>query len=175
MSVGAVHHEDYLVGRAFKGFTLRAADAPELFHEVCLRGKASCGVRNHHVKPAGLAGTHSVKDNGRGIAPGLAHDVNAVALAPDRKLLARGGPKRIGSGQKHGLIVGGKPLGNLADCGGFTGTVNARHHHHEGLGAVYVKRLLRGQEDALNFIAQRKAHFFRGFKAPEFYRVAQPL
>ena len=40
-------------------------------------------------------GSCTVKDNGRGIAPGLAHDVNAVALAPDRKLLARGG-KRFG-------------------------------------------------------------------------------
>ena len=73
------------------------------------------------------------------------------------------------------MLVGRKPLGDFANGGGLPRAVYARHHHHEGFGAVDVQRFLCREQNPYDFVPERPADFFGSFESVQFHSILQTL
>src|SRR5262249_15256890 len=76
----------------------------------------------------------------------LRDDGDAVALAPDRELLARGGTERVPRGEQDLVAPGLEQLRELADRGGLARAVHAREHDDERLAPGSRERRLERRE-----------------------------
>ena len=174
LTVCAVNHENDFVRGARQGFFLRALDAGELFHEVRLRRQTACGIGEHDINAAGLGRAHGVKNDCRGISALLRHYMHLISLAPLLKLLTRSSTEGV-AGEQYGFVPGRKPLGNLSDGGGFTGTVDACHHDDKRMSAFDIEILLGRLQHPGDDIDQFAADFLLGLQPLQFDRLAEFL
>ena len=160
---------------AFEGLALRTMNAAQLLHEMKLRGQAPGRVHDHDVDAAGLARVDGVEGHGGGVAPFLRDHVDAVSLAPDGELFARGGAEGVARGQEHGLALGGEEFRQFPDGRGLSGAVDARHHHDERRGTLHVEGDFRGGENRFDLIPKGAADLFLRAQSLQFNFVAQTL
>ena len=104
---------------------------PYFFHEVQLCRQASSRVCEQDVDTARFCGLNGIENYSGRIAAFLRDDGDVIAFAPSHQLLARGCPERVPSCQHHTFALTLKILGQLADGGGFAGTVDPGDHDHE--------------------------------------------
>ncbi len=80
---------------------------------------------------AGFRGGDGVVNDGGGIGAGfLLDDFDAVAMRPDFELLDGGGAESVGGAEHHAEIIFAQTIRELADAGGFAGTVHADDENH---------------------------------------------
>ena len=92
----------------------------------------------------------------------LADDIRSGTAGPDLQLVRSGSAEGIAGDQQHLFALLHLLLGDLADGGGLTNTVNADHQDHSGgcrevqLRAAHIQH---GNQDRF----QRLLGFLRGF------------
>src|SRR5208337_1650115 len=99
--------------------------------------EAACGVHDYRVRAAGFCCGHGFEDYRGGIGAGfLLDDFDAVALGPYLELFDGRGPEGVGGAENHAAAVLTEAVGELADAGGFTGTIYAHDENYTGIFAI---------------------------------------
>ena len=96
------------------GFLNHTLDFAQLFHQVQLCGQSPCGVDQHNVLAARLAGHDGVKADRSWVAIFLADDLDRIAVSPHTELLTRSGAKSVGRRQQHRSTFIGQMTRELA-------------------------------------------------------------
>ena len=119
-------------GRRRVGLADHALDLADLVHQVraasaagrrCRRARRRCRAPWRRAMASNMTAA--------GSPPVLRDHRDAVALAPDRELLARRGAEGVAGGEQHRLALLLQPLGELADRRRLAGAVDAGQHDHE--------------------------------------------
>ena len=115
-----------------------------------LGGQAACCVDQHHVTTPCFTGRDGIKAHGGRIAPFLTDDLHRIALGPHGQLLARCRPKSVCRSQQHTGALIGQVVGELANGGGFTSAIDARHHDDHRLLVADSQLFLQRHEQVCN-------------------------
>ena len=170
---GRVNHEHGVHGR-LRALAHHIHDLLQLAHKVVRRMQASRRVNEHQIAAIGLGAFDGVVAHACRVASALSfHDGNVRAAGPFFELLDSRSAERVG-GTQNNLAAGiGAFLGELADCGGFAGAVNADEQNACGIAAKRIG--LGGGKRACKLIIQAIEHSIgigqrlaRGFVAKVF-------
>jgi hypothetical protein len=100
-----IEHQQHLVWRAVDALGDHIPDLRQLAHQVLLRVQSSGRIDDQHIDAARLGRFARVIRDRRRVGAGLVlHDLDAIALGPDRKLLHRRGAEGV-AGAQHDLLV----------------------------------------------------------------------
>ena len=91
-------------------------------------------IDEEHVDAPGLSRSCSIEHDGRRVGSFLMlYDRHVVPFSPNRQLLRRSGAERVAGNCRDLVSLLLKFGGQLADCGGFAGAVDADHQDNKGL------------------------------------------
>ena len=155
---GAVQDQQHLVRCAGIQAREHALDLLELVHQMRLGMQPPGRIGDQHVdvpRPRRLQGIEYHRRRLR--ARLLGDDGHAIALRPDRQLLARRRPEGVARREHDAAALGEQPVRELADGGGLARAVDPHHQNDVGLDRRDRSMSGRstGRQDVHHGLAQR--------------------